>query len=259
MIGSPIIDAESSWFHGNVAEGNGGGIAVESDGTNLPSLTVDGALGDEGCLPAENFRPAVDEYCSEFRENVAGGYGGGLYLEAGATSVNRTAFIANDAGTEAFALGLRNVDNPSLRLKNALVVDHSAGAGQSVIIAGNSTTLDAEHVTVTANTGTPVRYTPSSAGSFLRSIVWDTSNFLVDSPNSINAACTSFNNVTGTTTGANRAFILDPIFDATPRGNYRLDPTSPERDVCNNGLANDLDSDTRPVNVLYDRGAFEYQ
>lgn len=67
-----------------------------------------------------------------------------------------------------------------------------------------------------------------------------------------------FRAVTGATLGLNIVFGLDPFFVSTARGNYRLDAASINAiDQCTTGLAFDLDSDPRPVNVRYDRGAFE--
>jgi hypothetical protein len=183
-------------------------------------------------------------------------------VRAGAAIIDRTAFIANAATDNAAAIALDDDDAPSLTLKNSLVVLHDA-AGKDVIEVGELATLNARNITVTDNVGTPVRYDATAGGEFVRSIVWDADDFVVVSPNSINAACTSFNGVTGTTTGANRVFSTFPFVVSTPRGDYRLHWFfSPEVDRCAMGTNHDLDSDSRPAGPLptpYDRGAFEVQ
>jgi len=278
LNGPSSVVCYSCLFLSNTANTDGGGVAVYIDGnSNRPTLSMDGRLGVEGCDGDPLSQPAADEYCSEFRENSAGSKGGGLFMETGDATIERTAFLENRAVGEARAIDLFSNDGPVLELTNSLVAENTGTGTLAVVVVGNGSTLNAEHMTVTGNTGVPVRYNSTASGYFKRSIVWDASAFTVNgSGHSITATCSSFGLTgggsgvagAGSVTGVNIADPLDPQFTTTARGNYRLNWVSqanhsPEIDACNTGLSPDMDDITRPVSKVtgtttpYDRGAFE--
>lgn len=255
------VEASDTWFLNNTAGGRGGGIAVLSyaEATD-PQLVMWGTMNQDGCV----WRGAIgaNEYCSDIRGNTATGGGGGLYLEDGTGAVTRTAIRGNTAPTIASAVWMRDVatGSPALAASNLLVVNNgNAAAVDSVRVAGG--TFVGEAITSADNTGAPFRFTAAAPAALLqRSIVWDTANLINASAFALGASCTMFRAVTGATVGPNIAFGLDPMFVATPRGNYRLGAISVNAiDQCTIGLPVDLDNAPRPVNVLFDRGAFERQ
>jgi fibronectin-binding autotransporter adhesin len=273
LSGASNLECDASWIHANTASQDGGGIALYVQGTGRPTLTMNGAHCDSG--PGGPL--LANQYCSEVRDNVAGSKGGGLFMETGDGVVDSTAFLHNSASVAAQAIDLFSNKNPTLSLTNSLVAEHTASSN-AVVVVGNGSTLDAEHVTITANSGAPVRYNGSALGYFRRSIVWDADAFMLDGSVAIDATCSSFGLTgggtgvggTGAVAGTNIVTSTDPRFVSSARGKYRLQflsssARSPEIDACSSGLATDLDGNARPVSKVfltftpYDRGAFERQ
>jgi hypothetical protein len=256
------VEATDVWVKANTAGLRGGGIAVLSHAANTdPQLAM---LGLTSTIELScTYRGAIgkNEYCSDIKDNVAS-EGGGVYLEDGTEAITRTAIRQNVATATASALWMRDVATgaPALALSNALIVNNGNVANVDSVRVGGGI-FAGEAVTSADNLGAPFRFTASAAPSLLqRSIVWDAANVLNNAATPLGATCSMFRAVTGATVGANVAFGLDPRFVTTPRGKYRLGPASVDAiDQCAIGLAFDLDSDPRPINVRFDRGAFEAQ
>jgi hypothetical protein len=253
------VDAVGVRVRGNTADLEGGGVWISTPSST--SFVMTGFGGLEGCH-GSGAMPGTDEYCSEIRANTAK-YGGGLYMDGGWSAFEHTAFWANrtTTGGEGEAIYLTDEDT-SFWGRNSLVAMHGYGpVGGDVVHVGDDSTFEGRFMTITdSRYGTPIHFTGGASGLLIRSIVWDSADTVLDSPFSLNAMCTSFNGVTGATHGVNRDFNWDPQFVTTARGKYRLDSTSVNSiDKCNAGPSYDMDSDPRPVNTLYDRGAFEAQ
>ncbi len=257
------VESLEVWYHDNVAQGRGGGIAVLASGPNLnPQLNV---LGDPDAVEGCAYRGLVGyhEYCSEFRGNTSSGGGGGLYMEDGTAYVANTAFLENDTSVQGSAIGLiQNTTHgsvPALTAHNVLVAENGTTASVDVVRVHDGT-LAAQHLTSADNAGVPIRLMAGAAGSIVqRSIVWDSTLMQLHSSLTIDATCTMFRGVPlggGTTVGSNRVFGLDPFFTTTTRGPYRLDSSSVNAiNKCLLGLPSDLDGYARTL--LFDRGAFE--
>lgn len=265
LTGASEISIVGTWINENVAGEAGGGIY-------FGGLLLGGALIDlrmsgpqtvqEGC----DYRGAVaqDRYCSELRGNEAtiGGGWNSLFSDA---SIEETAFIGNRADQGAAVMlpdptawGLPN----ALDLKNVLLARNESPEAD-VVRVEDGAELTAAHLTMTRDVGTPLHYLASALGGVRRSIIWEDLPSVVDAPLVLPAACTSFNAVSGATSGVNRAFGVDPQFVVTPRGHYRLDAVASPNSVdrCSAGASSDLDSDPRPAGpaLRWDRGAFEAQ
>lgn len=256
------VEATDVWVATNSAGARGGGIAVLSYAENTdPQLVMIGLMQtiEESCT----YRGEIgkNEYCSDIKANIAN-EGGGVYLEDGTEAVTRTAIRQNTAVATASALWMRNVATgaPALGASNMLIVNNGNLVNVDSVRVGGGVFVG-EAITSADNLGAPFRFTAGAPPSLLqRSIVWDAANAINNAATALGATCTMFRAVTGATVGANIVFGLDPMFVTTARGKYRLGPASINAiDQCAVGLAFDLDSDPRPVNVLYDRGAFEAQ
>jgi hypothetical protein len=255
------IEATDVWFRDNAANARGGGIAVLSFAAATdPQLVLIGARNQEGCIWRGPI--ATNEYCSEIRCNSAVTGGGGIYLEDGTAFITGTTLRLNTAPVNGSALWMRSVatGTPAVAASNTLIIKNGNVVNvDAVRVMGGS--FVGEHVTSADNLGAPFRFGAAAGPSLLqRSIVWDTDNVVVSSATPLGATCTMFRAVTGATVGPNIAFGLDPVFATTGRGKYRLGALSVDAvDQCDIGLPFDLDTDPRPVNALYDRGAFERQ
>lgn len=255
------IEARDVWFVTNSAGGRGGGIAVLSyEASTDPQLVMAGDFNVDGCVWRGTI--GANDYCSEIRSNTATGGGGGLYLEDGTESVTRTAIRDNTAPTAASAVWMREAvtGSPALASSNLLIASNgNAATVNSVRVDGGM--FLGEAITSANNRGTPFRFAAGTGPALLqRSIVWDALGVDNASATPLGASCTMFRSVTGATAGTNIAVGLDPMFVSTGRGYYRLGPASANAvDQCTLGLSIDLDHNPRPVNSLYDRGAFERQ
>lgn len=255
------VEATDTWFVRNTAGGRGGGIAVLSFAAMTdPQLMIGVHHNQEGC----GTRGAIgkNEYCSDIRANTASGGGGGLYLEDGTVFVSRTVLRQNIAPVSAASIWMRAVTtgSPALGASNVLIANNGNAINvDSVRVMGGG--FVGEAITSADNLGAPFRFGAGAPPSLLqRTIVWDLGNVVSSAPTALGATCTMFRGVTGATVGPNIVFGLDPMFVTTARGKYRLSAASANAvDQCTTGQPFDLDSDPRPVNVLYDRGAFEQQ
>lgn len=225
-----------------------------------PQLMIGVHHNQEGC----GTRGAIgkNEYCSDIRANTASGGGGGLYLEDGTVFVSRTVLRQNIAPVSAASIWMRAVTtgSPALGASNVLIANNGNAINvDSVRVMGGG--FVGEAITSADNLGAPFRFGAGAPPSLLqRTIVWDLGNVVSSAPTALGATCTMFRGVTGATVGPNIVFGLDPMFVTTARGKYRLSAASANAvDQCTTGQPFDLDSDPRPVNVLYDRGAFEQQ
>jgi hypothetical protein len=266
IVGAEEVSIVGTWINHNVAGGAGGGIYFSGIllGGALVDLRIRGPQTlQEGC---EYRGPvAMDRYCSEVRDNAAD-VGGGWYSFFSDASIEETAFIGNRATSQGGGLLLANpgawgVPN-AVDLKNVLVA-RNRSPEVDVVRVEDGAELTAAHLTMTGNVGTPLHYLGAALGAVRRSIIWEDLDVVVDAPLVLPAACTSFNAVSGATSGVNRAFGVDPQFVVTPRGHYRLDAVASPNSVdrCSAGASSDLDSDPRPAGPagLWDRGAFEAQ
>lgn len=255
---------------GNQAGDDGGGIAA----VNTSSVTMAPTLGllhgppeqpgdaprspqatacDPDALPA-------DTYCLEVRGNSAADLGGGIFFQGESTgSIARTAFIANTAATGS-ALELYDA---TVSLRNSMVRDNVAGGVNKSTIhvyneggAGPTSTLNAQHNTITHNSQFGIYYANLTGGTFDNNIVWGNSTlgFVTGAGLSTTATCNDTQD--SVLTGAGNV-SSDPLFITTARGSYHLKPGSPALDACAAGSSPDLDAITRPRGVQYDMGALE--
>ncbi len=175
----------------------------------------------------------------------------------------RTAFMGNTTDVQGSAIGLQAHPTngaPTLTLQNAQLHDNGDLATANVVRVQGGLFLG-QHVTSADNLGVPFRFDSAAAGSVLqRSIVWDLVPKHIDAALNLDATCTMYRSAPtggGTISGAAPPG-LDPLFQATARGDYDLVKgiSIHAVDKCVSAIPLDLDGYVRDL-VLKDRGAFE--
>jgi hypothetical protein len=196
----------------------------------------------------------------ELRDNSAGQYGGGAYVtgsssvtSSGTFTATQTAFLDNSADLGGAALYTEAL-TPTVLLENVLVMGHSANDAVEVSTPANVTL---ESSSLVANFDNPLYVSSNSAQiTMTNTILWDN---LAGPYVTFGASFTRTCNHSQATAGGQSmgAAGTDPQFEVTARGQYRLSPGSPARDVCDDGPDADLDGLARPQGSKHDRGAFE--
>lgn len=251
---------------GNSATEVGGGLYLREADLTLRSLFN----GPGACHPADL---GLDEYCTEIRGNSADESGGGIYLDGDNSSVAASpslqaegvAFIDNHAGLSGAALQIEDSspdsdqDGPSAELVNVLIKENSdetlaveaIRVGEDAVVLLDSMTLVANHGAALIADGDDFELTVRN------SLIWENSDGPFASfTGTLDRSCTNIQSGPGG--GHFFGTGTDPLFVATSRGPYRLDPdTSPLIDLCPDGPAWDLDGGVRPGRQAFDIGAFE--
>lgn len=240
---------------GNSAEGNGGGIALTNGSQATITTYEDASRGNvTSCDP--QILPA-NTYCSELRNNRADGHGGAAFIEDSTVTMLATAILdnrANEANDTFSGSAIYATDNAVMNVNNGLVAENSGG---TLIDLSNNSDFASEHSTYTANAGDAFFITQFTAVTLTNSIVWDNGGGINRTAfTSLSATCNIYQS-SNVAIGGIGNVIDDPEFVVTARGNYRISADSPASDACANGLPFDLDYFMRPVNGIYDRGAFE--
>ncbi|MEA3335431.1 MAG: S8 family serine peptidase [Chloroflexota bacterium] len=250
----------------NQAGDNGGGIAAENGSGIQISSTMPAPVEAPPASPTNRVLVPVicdpsalpaDHYCTEFRTNDAGDKGGAIHMEGESTGlVSHAAFLGNTA-SQASAVELYD---SILALENSLIRDNVAsGINDSTVHlydvggVGPSAELHALHNTFADNISHAVYFAAGTSGTFDNNIVWNNGSFGIITPLAT-AACNDTQG--GALTGPGN-ISEDPLFTATPRGDYRLGVGSPAIDACPGGDSPDLDNVARPAGSDYDMGAFE--
>jgi len=253
------VTTSSVWVNGNTAD-YGGGILILGYGGGS-NLTMDGARTGGACVDGQ-FALMADRYCSEVRDNVANMGGGGLFVESGRATIDRTAFIENLSTLNGSAILMPSNDaSPTVvTATNVLFHDNGNDRNLSVVEVDNGTIFDANQVTMADDQGFAVRY-DGGTGQIFRSIIADGGGVFARYPFSLPANDSLIVAMYGSSNGPNRTFGASPGFVVTPRGPYRiqLGVSLFSVDRCTTGAPVDLDSSPRPAFVRFDRGAFEAQ
>jgi predicted outer membrane repeat protein len=247
---SPIT-LESVRVIGNQAGEDGGGIAA----VNSSRLTMRAPLCSPFALP-------FNRYCSEVRENVATGWGAGIYLyDAGTTvTIQDTAFISNTGLTAGSSPGTAILvgDSASAVVTNTLF----SGQNNTVVHVYTGGRHNSHSSTYAGNVGRPLYVVAAGVVTLTNNVMWDNAQPAFYQPGAtVSSAC----NDTQTSLGGPGDISANPLFVTLPgRGPYHLGAGSPAVDACSSGPGRDLDGIARPrdgdgVSTAqeFDMGAFE--
>lgn len=219
---------------GNHAAGLGGGLFLAGGAGYITDFVPSCR---SALLPAE-------QYCSELRNNSAVVAGGAVYTEMGADfSIDNTAIFSNSAplGSGVASAGIGDVVN----ITNSLLA-HNAG---KTVYVGAAAFLDLVQSTLAANEWAVDIDDNGADIDFRNNVIWD-NDFGVESDAPVGVACSFSQNGVG-------GDMIDPLFQSTGRGDFRLWYDSPAVDACAVGVHRDLDGAPRPQGADYDSGAFE--
>jgi predicted outer membrane repeat protein len=241
----------------NWAGNIGGGIAARYGST----VTLRALMGTEiigGCNPAAL---AANTYCSEVKGNEAESWGAGIYVERSELTVISTAFLNNEGLNGASSPGTAILigEDSSAVVANSLIMGNNANAVH--VYSGASYRSDSN--TYAGNLGIPLYAVATATQVDLkRNILWDNGQptYL-----QVGTPLDSYCNDAEIDLGGTDDVSIDPRFQTTSRGDYRLQRGSPAIDACDAGPAYDHDNVTRPQDgdLLastheYDMGAFEF-
>jgi len=238
---SGYMDAVNSIFHHNQAVGDGGGIA------NSGFLNITSDYGS--CNPHAG-------PCSLFSENEANlgdetgtNTGGAIYNSLNLT-VKHTVFISNTA--EFGGAIYQSNTSASGTVENSLFYDNSTSASSGAAVRVFDGNFEAKHLTLANNTSAPAfSASASSSVDVFNSIAYLNPSGGFDGSGFNSYSC---NLDQSFTVGP----VADPLFVDASSDDYHLLSSSPAIDVCSTGLPIDLDGVSRPLNISYDMGVFEY-
>jgi predicted outer membrane repeat protein len=219
----------------------GGGVYA----TNTSLLDMD--LGDLPCLASK---------CSQMRYNTATSlYGGGAYasdyseIDIAQTYVqDNTAFYG---GAVYASLSQVILDNDLLTRNNA-----TASVGDAVRLYTGAA-LNGAHNTLSRNdangaaTGVAFSVIVGANLSMNNSIIWGHASSI-----DLAGLTITCSDIQGGYSGAGN-LNTDPHFISPTTSNFHVAKTSPVVDACASGLPADIDDRSRPVNGLFDMGAYE--
>ncbi len=214
---------------------------------------------------------------STFRDNVALGGGGAVYVYQGAFTIQRSIFEGNHAEQAGAAIGQNNYHGAYYTLINCLIADNTGGyaVGAGAHSGTGTYVLDMLHCTVVNNAGggvfgfdqngndNPIRIRNSVIAN---NGAYGVFRHDINDP----AAELSHNNVFGNTSGnyyqatadAN-SISADPKFADAGGGDYLLLAGSPSRDAAfDYGVTVDLLGNARPFNEKdegIDQGCYEHE
>ena len=212
-------------------------------------------FGDDPTTCQNSTQPS-NSYCAEFRDNSATTNGGAVLVENGATlTVSNTAFIDNVVGSMGIGpvgLGsaiLSTSDDDTLYIENSLF----GGNGGTAIYITGAAQIILQNNTITGSENKALVLEDGAVKAFLRrNIIWGNSAGVTSAAVLAANSCNISQNGLG-------GVSIDPLFETTARGDYRLSENSPAVDACTDGPARDLDGRLRPQQSHYDVGAFEYE
>ena len=250
-VDSAALRMNNTIVHANSAAGQGGGLAAANGATvagfvtmSIPSQFAESEMITSPCDPAG--LPA-DTYCAEFRENQSGAAGGGISVVSDSTlDISHTAFIGNHAETVGSAVYSESPGD-EIYLSNNLFRDNMGGNVVRVFFGR----LEAQNNTIAGNSAPAISLGWANPPAILaNNVIWDNADGVVSNGAVVNATCSISQNGVG-------GLLQDPNFVTAARGQYHLGLGSEALDVCANGTSADLDNVLRPVNTLWDMGAFE--
>lgn len=261
------IDIAGSQIYNNISEENGGGIYLDSSdlqATNC-SLKYNQAKVHGGAVAAFDSFVTIDAdfdscdpglvVCSAISENVADsdpddyGNGGGIYNDGSEIYLDHTIISENSANLGGAIYQIKSdaysqVEN-SLLYRNSVTGDKGAGIR---IYQGY---FHGEHMTLVNNSGANAIYTSGSDNiEIFNSIIWGNPDGGFAGPTPIFGCNIDQEGIVGA--------VSDPLFlDPGAGDDYHLNLGSPAINACTTGLPIDLDARHRPLNGLFDMGAYE--
>ncbi len=235
----------------NHADGEGGFAALFASS----DLTLEPLYGGGG-LACNVLALNANQYCNELVGNSADSHGGAFYFNDSAAQLRGVALRDNTAGNASFGSALYQTNAADIELYNALLT----GTHNRSVVEVDNGTFTGKHATIADNpNGQPLYANNNTTVNLSNNIVWGNSiNIGLHGSAVLNANC---NLTQGSPLAGTDNISVDPQFEVTGRGNYRLAAASPAVDQCATGLPNDLDNAIRPQDAaragLYDMGAFE--
>jgi len=241
-LDSSTLKTVNCIFLNNQAALNGGAIFSLSSEVQIASDfdTCDPLLGS----------------CSLFKGNLAdsdmdeSGNGGAIFNTSASLYTSHTVFNGNSAYLGGAIYQTTN-DSKS-RVENSLFYRNSSEGSYGSAILVSLGDFSVEHITLANNTGAPA-FTADSAETMEveNSIAWNNTDGFSGS--------SSFSSICNIDQAGFVGTSTDPFFiDPGAGDDYHLGWNSPAIDACASGLPVDLDAVSRPMNGLYDMGAYEY-
>jgi hypothetical protein len=217
---------------------DGGSTAIRASGARLENVTLEGgSLFVGGLVEARNIQISVAA-------------GVPIHLGSGAT-LRLDGGLLRGGEKGIVALG----GNPiSVNISNT-VVQGTTGAGMDLALASGTLEFVTIGRTGLAMEGTAGVICPSVNGriAIKSSIIW---TFASPSRPPFSGICDVSSTIAGPQQAPN-AEAVDPRFVDAFGDDYHLAPDSPARDRVESGPSTDLDGRARPVNGMFDLGAYE--
>jgi len=252
------LDAANTLIRNSEAGNDGGGIAA----TNASTVTVyadlippavaltEASAQDPLATDCDPTALPAGTYCSEFRNNVAGGQGGGLLVSGDSVAnISHTAFISNTANWG----GAIEIYQASAEVSNSLFTQNYGDANNSTVHVYLGGIFTATQSTFAGNPSYAIFAPPGDRGELTNNVIWG-NNTAILGGGTFAATC---NDTQGSALPGTGNISQDPLFVTTARGAYHLAPGSPAVDACTSGSGPDLDNVPRPLGAGYDMGAFE--
>ena len=261
------IDIAGSQIYNNISDENGGGVYVDSSDLLAENCSFKynqanvhgGALAafDSIVIIEANFDscdPGV-VICSSISENVADsntdeyGTGGGIHNDGSDIYLDHTVFFDNIAHNGGVLYQL-NPDAYS-QVQNSLLYRNTAMGDRGAGIRIYQGYFHGEHLTLANNSGAPALSTSGRDNiEIFNSIIWGNLDGGFDGTLPIHGCNIDQEGSIGVDS--------DPLFlDSGVGDDYHLQYGSPAIDGCTTGLPLDLDGLHRPLNGLFDMGAYE--
>jgi predicted outer membrane repeat protein len=242
---------------GNGAIDDGGGIYVG----NGSDLRMDTSYSGPSFTSCDPWTLPAGRYCSEIRDNEAGGWGSGIYVDQSTATILDTAFLDNEGLSGGTSPGdAILVSGGAVEVTNGLISGNGANENSAVHLYTDAV-YTSTHSTYAGNGDSPLFVVSTARALLAKNIMWDNGDDAFYQPGaSVTASCNDTENLL---TGPGN-ISTSPHFVTTTRGSYRLGPGSPARDVCAAGVDHDLDDVRRPIDAdgvasptEHDMGAFE--